>query len=71
MLARERPGKARPGSFPIADDVRHSLPFKNKLPSSDSEYIQVPDDFVAKEGTKLTDELSIDRPLGIGLQVQL
>ena len=37
--------------------------------SSESEYIYVTDNFQAKEGAKLTDNLFIGKPLGVGLQV--
>ncbi|DBA71037.1 TPA: hypothetical protein ACH3X2_011464 [Trebouxia sp. C0005] len=36
--------------------------------SSDSEYIYVADNFQAKEGAQLTDNLFIGKPLGVGLQ---
>lgn len=41
-----------------------------KHPSSaQKEYIYVPDNFTVKEGARLTDNLVVGKPLGVGLQV--
>lgn len=37
--------------------------------SSQDEYIYVPDDFKVKEGARLTEQLTVGKPLGVGLQV--
>lgn len=37
--------------------------------SSQDEYIYVPDDFKVKEGARLTEQLTIGKALGVGLQV--
>ena len=41
-----------------------------KHPSStQDEYIYVSDDFKVKEGARLTEQLTVGKPLGVGLQV--
>ena len=38
--------------------------------SSQDEYIYVPDNFKVKEGARLTEQLTVGKPLGVGLQVK-
>lgn len=47
---------------PSKTDAKHPT-------GSQDEYIYVPDDFKVKEGARLTDQLSVGKPLGVGLQV--
>lgn len=49
---------------PPSTDAKHPS-------SSQDEYIYVPDNFKVKEGARLTDQLTVGKPLGVGLQVTL
>lgn len=49
---------------PSGPDAKHPS-------SSQTEYIYVPDNFKVKEGARLTEHLTVGKPLGVGLQVSI